>query len=455
MEQYEIDPGKSLKVIASAVYFPIDCENSEDAMALKSSVDYTKANFGEEIDAFRVGDRTVVIEIWNSIMFSIDANNRLSEELLRAILQNVRDIAVFLFGPNIASVMASRSISATLQEIFSKYVNVFFELGNRDFKAYMGIPEAHDDVSALVKEISAKFSYVETPADSNFVECILFKNHKIVGRFWNSKDKGVKLLTAGDVFRISLLERMEYASANMQEDGAIEMPQVSWVKHKKVHFAFDDVPKQCYLSQVRLGENSPYVLIFAANGSETQPNTGELITNMAKQFARLLSECHPVEPERPCFQISGLLVYLLVNTTTGEYKESAQLPPPQTPEDTAQALLFAKLRRRMISLAVKSVQSGLVASVVNEMIFQYTCDLKFVGKKGASLLTPSKKVKSKVAQIKNVSYAALTRALFPEQSDTVTCYVLMTVYLGVINTKDVIDANSHLFDMLLSRPHTK
>ena len=86
MEQYKIDPGKSLKVIASAVYFPIDCENSEDAMALKSSVDYTKANFGEEIDAFRVGDRTVVIEIWNSIMFSIDANNRLSEELLRAIL---------------------------------------------------------------------------------------------------------------------------------------------------------------------------------------------------------------------------------------------------------------------------------------------------------------------------------------------------------------------------------
>lgn len=451
MDDYEIDPGKSLKVIASTVYFPIECGSSEDSMALKSSVDYTKANFGEDIDVFRVGDTTVVIEIWNSIMFSINANKRFSDELLRTILQNVKDIAVFLFGPNFASVMASRSISATLQDIFSKYVNTLFDLGNKDFKAYVGIPEAHEDVSALVKEIKTKFSFAETPADPNFIECIIFKHHRIIGRFWNSKDKSVKLLTAGDVFRISLLERMEFASVNMQDDAEIEVPQVAWVKHKKVHFLFDDIPKQCYLSEVRLGENSPYVLIFASNGSETQANTGELITNMARQYARLLTECRPVEPERPCFQISGLLVYLLVNTTTGEYKESAPIPD----DDMGQFILFAKLRRRMMSLAVKSVQSGHVASITNEMIFQYTTELKFVGKKGVTLLCPPRKVKSPLPRTKNFTYAKLTKELFPEQSDSITCYVLMTVYLGVINTKDVIDANTHLFDMLLGRPHTK
>lgn len=440
--KHKIDPVKSLRVIASTTYYPVEAGTDDQAMTLRNSLNYVKTNFGEQMSVFKAGETTVVVNVWNNIMFSLNACDKFTEELLEYILQNVKNIAVFLFGPNFESIMGSMSIKAGLQDIFARYVATYFAQGNADFKAFIAVPEFEITQTKLASHIRSKFSLTETPADPDLVECILFKHHQIAARLSN---KG-RTLDATDVFRLALLEKIQFADAEM--DGEVTAPQASSVKPLRVYLLFEGEAKCCYISLVRLGERSPYVLIFASNVSEPAPTTTELVVNMSKQFVRLINECNVAKPSiPPSFQITGLLIYMIVNRTTGECRESAKLKPSEKEAEMKQYLLFEKLRRRMISLSTKTIHSGHLATVRNEMIFQYTSELKFVNARH-NIVTPGKAFTKQNFTDTDFSYTELTKNLFPGDND-ITCYELMTVYLGVINSRHVIDANSHLFDVLL------
>jgi hypothetical protein len=435
-------PQDCLKVISvSSTYYPLDSRN-EEGLTLINSVAFLQQNFGETVNVFRAGNKIVVLQQWNGILFVLSSDDKSPQELLRFLLQMVKDIAVFLFGPHFETFISSKNIVRTLREVFAKYVEKLFDVVGQDYKVLSMIQDADQDSQRLAQHLSRRLSFSEIPAGAGFIECILFKRHRIVARF---PKPGARLLSPSDIFLISLLEKIEFGAIEMSDSARIEPPDPSKVVNKKVHLYMDGVAQQGFMSEVQFGPDSPYLLIAALN-AQPSADTDALVSSLATQFAGLMVAFPPdPTPLLPTFQITGMLHYLLINRTTGEYRESERVETDD-PEGRKQTLLFERIRRRMITYATQGLLEGYLWQIRNEMIFQYTWELKFVTAKGQPL-TPGEAIRAARSSDGGISYARIASDFFGADVD-VTIYELMTVYLGVVNTKDVLDANRHLFEVL-------
>jgi hypothetical protein len=443
-------PQDCLKVISvSSTYYPLDSRN-EEGLTIINSVAFLQQNFGETVNVFRAGDKVVVLQQWNGILFVLSSDDKSPQGLLRFLLQMVKDIAVFLFGPHFETFISSKNIVRALREVFAKYVEKLFDVVNHDYKVLSMIQDYDQCSQRLAQYLRPRLSYTEISSSSSagFIECILFKRHRIVGRF---SKQGARVLSPSDIFLISLLEKIEFGAIAMSDSARIESPDPSKVVNKKVHLYMDGVAQQGFMSEVQFGPDSPYLLITALN-AQPSGETDALVSGLAAQFAALMVAFPPdPTPLLPTFQITGMLHYLLINRTTGEYRESDRVETDDA-EGRKQTLLFERIRRRMITCATQALLEGYLSQIRNEMIFQYTWELKFVTAKGQPLI-PGEAMRSTRFAEAGISYSKIASDFFGTDTD-VTVYELMTVYLGVVNTKDVLDANRHLFEVLTKQPPT-
>lgn len=445
MDRGVLDPEKCLRVVTSATYYPVDSGGDDQVMTLKNSVDYVRANFNEEMSVFRTPESVIVIKIWNGVTFSIVAGDEFSEELLGLLLYTVKDIAVFLFGMNFESIIRGITVVPVLQNLFSTYIRTFFGAGSSNYKAYVRIPVYHPEYLVTDEMFRRVFSFTESPAYDDFVECIVMKDHMIAGRI---KDKRGGGLSMNDVFMITMLEHVQFADTEMDAGAEVVGPSASDVQHKNVHLLCDGVVRKCLLSHVRLGDNSPYVLIFAAKATEPGPTVSDQIAAIASQCARIIIDAPSPPPPPTTRYATGLVSYLAINRTTGEVRE-ADITTRQ--DDSIQAQKFKLIndvRRRMVAIATESVQTGYLMTIRNEMAFQYTFELKFVNSRGQTM-TPTKSLGRGMFEDSNYSYTAIANYLFPNDND-ITIYEFMTAYIGICATREVIDANRRLFDSLRS-----
>jgi hypothetical protein len=439
-------PQDCLKVISvSSTYYPLESRN-EEGLTVINSVAFLQQNFSETVNVFRAGQKVVVLQQWNGILFVLSSDDHSPPELLRFLLQMVKDIAVFLFGPHFETFISSKNIVRSLREVYAKYIEKLFEAINCDYKVMAMVQDYDQNSQRLAQQLSKKLTYSEIPPGVSFIECILFKRHKIVGRF---SKPGTKVLSATDIFLISLLEKIEFGAIEMAPTDRIESTDSGKVVNKKVNLYMDGSPQQCYISEVQFAPDSPYLLI-AALSAQPSAETDAVVSSLATQFATLVNQTPPdPTPLFPTYQITGMLHYLLINRTTGEYRESDG-PETDGPEGERQAVLFERIRRRMIASSMRALQDGYLGLIRNEMVFQYTWELKFIGPKGQALF-PIDVVKAPKFADGGISYAKIAADVVGADNDA-TVYELMTVYLGVVSTKDVLDANGHLFDVLTKPP---
>jgi hypothetical protein len=148
----------------------------------------------------------------------------------------------------------------------------------------------------------------------------------------------------------------------------------------------------------------------------------------------------------PNFQLTGLIYYLIINRTTGVYRES--MPVFGNGEiGLNQLTLFQNVRKRAILSGMAAIQKGYLSLLRNEMTFQYTYDLKFTNSKGAIVSPPGRFEKPRFAE-GGIFYPAITNQLFDDDPD-ISCYEMTTVYLGIMNIEFISDANHQLFDLIL------
>jgi hypothetical protein len=446
-----MNPQECLKVISTSItYYPPGSRN-EEGLTVMNSVVFLQENLRETVNVFRAGGKLIVLQQWSGILFFLSSENNTPEEVLRFILQMTKDIAVFLFGPQFHVFLSSMNIVATLRDIFAKYVEKLFEIIKVDYKALAMVTDSDESSQRLAQHIVRCVAFGD--ASPIFVECILFNRHRLVGRFAKSCP-----LQAGDVFRISLLERIEFGACDMSDGSRVEvaLPPME----KKIHLFIDGAPQQCYLSEVHFGATSPFVLIFVINAPKPSDDARRTVTNITDQFVTAMAQfAVDRTPLLPTFQITGMLCYLLINRTTGDYRESDRFEDKEEVEQTPlfedkkegeQPPLFERIRRKMVTCSIAALQAGYLSQIRNEMIFQYTWEMKFVSSKG-QLLVPVEPFKKPRFEDGGISYTRIVSDLFGPENDVI-CYELMVVYLGVVSTKDVVDANRHLFDVLTRPP---
>ncbi|OHT03782.1 hypothetical protein TRFO_01444 [Tritrichomonas foetus] len=431
----QFNPRNCVKVIStSTTFYPLDGRN-EEGLTIINSMAFLNQNFGETVTSFSANDQTIVLQMWNGLLFYIAAKNTTSEQLLRFMLQICRDIAIFLFGAHFENHMA-KNIVQSLRETYAKYIEKFFELCNQDYKYMLMVPEMAPECSDLSKHIKDHNPFTQGAIDSSFVECVLFRNHKIVGRY-NYKQSSNKKLQPKDIFQVSLSERIEFSNSTFSEDiTTITDSQTPNIIYKGGNLTFDGIPQTCFLASVQLGTNSPFVAVFIFKNDKPTPEISEQLNHIIKKLILLINEFGKTKKVVKAYQITGLLHYLMINRSTGEYYESLK---PSTNDP-----IITKLQRKMASVAMAALQTGNFTLIRNHMLFQYTYEMKF--RKKGTLLTPNEKLKN---QDSEVSYKRIVEEQFHNDS-SIQCYELMTVYLGVMNTKDVAKANQHLFDTLLS-----
>lgn len=423
-----INPKECVKVASrSSIFYPLDGKN-EQLLPLYNSIVFVSQNLKEDITSFSAGDNVVVLRMQNEILFYIHSRKDISQGLLHSLLNIICRITIFLFGPNFQDVM-NNNIRQSLVETFSKYIEKYFELCNSDHKYLLMISEFDNTMPSLVEFIQNNNPLNHQPIDSSFVECILFKDSKIVGRFQNQQNSNSKL-DQKDLFTLSLL----VSTSNSDESQNFEKKK----KLKRAFFFFNNSPPEsCFVSDCELGDNSPFELIFIFKNSERTDEIEKQITALIPQFASLVEQFDsPTIPTS--IHITGLLHYLLINRSTGQYFEMLK-PSVAYP-------IFTHIQRTMAAVASEAIQNGLVFVSKNYMKFQYIYELRFHNKKTGDLIIPNGKINIPVNEI---SYSKIVQKLFGGNS-SIQCFELLTIYLGVMNTKDVLHANTHIFKKLLS-----
>ena len=449
MEENEmkIDPKCSVQVISNTSFFyPLNKSDGEGLIVFHT-VNFLMENFNETIKTLTTNDKTVVFQLWNGILFYISSQKSFSEEILRFLLQIIRDIAIFLFGAHFETIMI-QNIQQSLRETFAKYIEMFFFLCNNDYKYLLMVPSLAPECSGLMRFMNEHNPFNQVQMDPSFVECILFKSHRIAGRL-SCKQTSNARIGPKDLFQIVLSERIEFANDVLcgNADNNVGMSEVSLsqiqssaIKYKVGHLSFDGVPQQCFLALAQLGADSPFVCIFIYRSEQPNQELKDKIFHTMSQLILTLKDYFNSvkEYESPVktIQITGLFHYLLINRTTGEYYES--------PKSSQNDQIFTQTQKKMASVSMSSLMSGNSIMMRNHMLFQYTYELIF--RKKGNIIPLNKKLKIRGDDF---SYQRIIEDQFHNDS-AIQCYELMTCYLGVMNTKDVAEANKKLFDMLVS-----
>jgi len=423
----------------STTFYPVDSRN-EDGLTLINSIAFLEENFKEGILSFSAEKQIVVLQMWNGLLFSISTSSNLSEELLRYILQIIRDTAVFLLGPHYENMMA-KSIVASLRDIFSRYVEKYLNLFANDYKAALYLAD-YDIIDPKVTQMLKDSIKFDANNDESLIEVILFKNHKIAKRFPKNENR---ILETSDVFLISMFEQLEFPG-DFKNESDIIIPEQNQIINKGAFIRIDGQPQQGLLSSVRFGSKSQFVAIFVFKGNQlTQENKERTYVQMS-QVAQSLISSQITTAIRPTFQITGLLHYILINRTTGEFFDPHFITSSKGELEQKNLALMEKMKRRMVSIGMSSHINGYPSMIRNEMILQYTYDIIFINVKKQKEVTPKLFNAADFSEI-GVSYKIATKNAFGDDSE-IHCYELMTVYLGAMNTGDVIKANSQLFKEL-------
>lgn len=455
MEQ-SFNPRNSVKVISnSTTFYPLDTRN-EEGLTLINSNAYLFQNFGEVVNSFRAGDKIVVLKMWNGILFSIAYEEKLSEESLVFLLKIIKDTAVFLFSSHFENHM-SKNIAATLRQLYAKYIEMFFKLCTEDYKYMLMIPQYDKDYANIMEHIPLNAIVNTSQQDENdklFIEMIVFRNHKIVTRYTNPS---ASPLDPVDVFQISLFERMETLDANFDENAPLENITADSIVHRGGNLHFDDNVSTCLISKIQIGK-TPFVLIFTTQTQKPTPELTQKILLQANNFKQKLEQYCSIEKEKkkPIY-VTGIIHYILVNRTYGTYFEPENLTCPfsENKEAMKQFILCEKIKRKMVSHGIKAFQGRYIASLRNEMLFQYSYELIVKNSKGQTIAL-DKNIVNKFSNFNNSneaeSYEKFIQYLQNKLGDNnIKVYELYASYLGIMSAKDVAHANSMLFEKLTAQ----
>lgn len=419
-------PQDQVRIISSSTtFYPID-SRGDIGLTLINSIAFLQENFKENIESFTAEDQIVVLQTWNGLLFTITSPKIYSEEILRFALQIIKDTAAFLFGPHFETTM-SINISQALRELYAKYIEKFFTLANKDYKFLLMIPPMDFTYSKLNSQLKELARNDVVGINETFVECIIFKSHKIISRFSRGENPVLEL---SDIFQLCLLEQVVYPDE-------VEASQLN-MSHLKIHLKSEGQIQPFIVSSGKCGS---CVIIIISNINQIKQEDKDRIQKIGQQINLIVVSSNSEQSTIPeSFQITGLLHYILINRTTGEVYETQQQLKSQ--QDPKWVTLKEKLKRKMSSVAIQAAVTGSPTVIRNEMVFQYTYDLIFINKKQKEVI-PKSIPPTVFGDRSGLSWKQL--AADAVQEDNVMCYEMLACYLGVMNTADVIKANAHLF----------
>lgn len=458
------------RVITPTLTFYPPNSQQQDDQTLNGILNFIKSNMSCNLQYFQTNNRTFVFSIWKNIRFIISGENE-SIAYLRFRLQMIREIAVFLFGPDFDLIMRNNSINISYIELFAKYVDTFLEMSEEDYKFQLGIISHISFFSEYSHYLSENIPTSQFPHDLPFIDCLIFRNHKIVSRFNFSNPNPIDYLS---VILLSIFTKIEYPYINHDEINNKEsndnqekekIRDVSFGDFKEVidneeqrikyfdpnyvnitepasvqiragFFTLNGNCQPISISATRLGPNSPYVALFLTQQMNASVKRF-IVAGIISLISSTISEAVRLNFKALSLNSPGLVYFLVTNRSSGETFEF------ETSNDVKSHHITKLLFRTMKKHTFDALFDGQTTFIWRDSHFLFSYSIFFVQNDGKSIALTEKFKIPMFRSDFDVTYNSICNEIFRKDKN-VRVFEVYSIFLKAIPPQIAFSENLKL-----------
>lgn len=420
-----------LKIISpTTTFYPID-SNQEEDQTLNNTIAFIRASTGDRIQYFKSSEKITLFHYWHQVLFMMRGPTE-KEYRMRYQIQIIRDILLFLFGPQFENVM-TMNISSTNMNYFSRYASLVLKLIQTDIKSNIEVVNHDFNFNCYSKILQDKFSSV--PIDLYFLECLIFKNNKLFSRI---SKPGSPLLDYSDVFILSLYIQIEHDDFNTNEDidnfnyKYITNTNESPVKKRIGFFRVNGIPQKCTLVSTKLGGNSQYTAVFVSQKS-INDSQKEVIINILGLMAIAINDMSSI-PYPPQNLHHEMVYFMAVNRNNGLSWEQT------TAENQESKNILNLLLNSMLENAISTLYKGKTVIIWSDELFRFAYQICFVDSNNEILIPKNQMFIDITTDESDLNYSEFASDLFPKTKN-VQVYEIYSIFLKAIEPSKIMQIN--------------
>ncbi|EAY08093.1 hypothetical protein TVAG_497160 [Trichomonas vaginalis G3] len=409
-------------------------ESDNDMQTILNTVAYiSKTGFDQGLQYFQSNNFTVAIKAFKQINF-VAISNILSPKTLVYQIQIIKNIATFLFGPNFQQFML-HEISSSYQAVFAKYVNTFLKSVENNPRTLLAMVKHDHSYYENSKLAALRAHQGAIPDEVKFQECIIFCNHRIVGRFTR---KNAAPLNCFDLFILSLFESIEFSEESSEDRSFLNPNYVtsvnpSNIQYKGGYLLVSGTVQRCSIAVSRLGNNSAYTMLFISQDTVSQQQR-DLIRNIMGIIAESVMGIFK-PPTNICTFQNPVTIFtqIIINRSTGESFEFA----PAMSEKAEK--VYNLIMRNIINKSSEAMPRGYQTMLWNDGRFTFLYEMRFENIYGvfADVETSLKNENKILVDSKNISYENIAIEIFGPAMEY-SVYEIFTVFVSTIDQKSAV-----------------
>jgi hypothetical protein len=452
-----------VRVISNTTtFYPVEIdENSHgrnDNMSLRATLVYLREQMSEDFQFLTADDLFIVLQQWRGIVFFIQSRDSRFHDVMRLMLQTIREILVFLFGVKFEFVMG-HSIVHTNRLIFAQYVDAYLANCQSDYLSLLGALRAEQScphVGEMFVEASTRFL---PEFDLNLLSCFLFHDHQFVAKFIVP---GAVKFEPETFSMLAIFEKVEYGQPAEELDEKFSSAYVisadnNTMKHKTAFLWIERTPVACTLSSTRCAFGSPFVILVVTQNVNMGKRKGEIqmkivdfLTAITSRLTQLV--VRPVPPP-PVGLVEDVICFVVIDRTDGrvwELPSATAVARLRTfrefvNDEEAEAELN-RVRRQSAAYGMSAMMRGFTTMVWGEVDYHFAYELRFEDEQGVSLNPVQVFSPPPFNDDTSINYRLIVDSLF-QPDRKITCLELLAVYRGRVQVKATMAGNQILFEM--------
>lgn len=400
-------------VVTNTIYYPTDPQKQTLLSPIMSTITFIKCNVDSGLDYIKTDEKTIVFQFWNNVLFFCCSKTK-SVQFLRFQLEQIKNISIFLFGPNFEKYM-SGSIKINQNRLFSLYVDTYIEECNKNLQLPFGIIEHSFQYRDFSMFLNKEFDIMKCPA--NVFEYFVFKDNQIMARQSIRKNA---MINYSSLINIYLTVIINNNNSNESES----------ISHKYGFLSVSMNNQKFVISSLK---SNSFIIVLISDSDlldSTKKNDIEIalqvslntISSYASQYfdtARTITS-NSIIP--------GTVRFVITERNTGEswdYKLSNQNVDSLKISD----LLLKSMRSKVFEIFT----NGCNYSMWNDGLFLFVYRQFFISSTDNILVTKQNPTSTDISNVFNYQY--LSKKCFPDETD-VRVYEVFSIFLKTVTPKN-------------------
>jgi hypothetical protein len=452
-----------VRVISNTTtFYPVDVDETNrggtDNMSLRTTLVYLREQMSEDFQFLTADDLFIVLQQWRGIVFFIQYTDSRFHDLMRQMLQTIREILIFLFGAKFEFVMGHSIVHAN-RLVFAQYVDAYLSNCASDYLCLLGALRSDDSCPRVAELFLESAARLRPEFDLNLLSCFLFYDHRILAKFIFPDARTFDPETFS---MLAIFERVEYGPITDQLDEKFSSAYVTsadntTMKHKTAFLRVERTPVACTLSSTRCALESPFVLLVVSQNVNMSKRKGEIQMKIVDFLTAITSRLTQlaVRPTAPptVGLVEDVICFVVIDRSCGRVWELptatavAQLRTFREFADDEEAELeLIRVRRQSVAYGTSAMMRGFTTMVWGEVDYHFAYELRFEDEQGAILIPTQVFSPPPFNDDTGINYRLIVDSLFqPERK--ITCLELFAVYRGRVQVKATMAGNQILFEM--------